>query len=130
MSYKYEREIAAQVAQDAIRAGFRAFLAESGRYGFYTDTGGTRVISFQVDFLSPTLSGNYVTNKGRETGTGWRISDGYVIGDIETLKRAFQSIPPRWAVKDSKWRFATLKDHQDRYQSSSRYVEVREDDNA
>lgn len=115
-----ERENARRIADAALAAGYRAFLSESGTYGFYTDTEGTRVVSFQSRYSMPCVSGNYVTSCGRETGTGWKISDGF---DPALLDAYFNAKPPRWAVKNHEWRYATLEDELKRYQSSSRFVE-------
>ena len=40
----YEKEAAQAVVQAIKAAGFRAFLAESGTYGFYTDADGSKII--------------------------------------------------------------------------------------
>lgn len=122
-SIHYEKENAAEFAQAALKAGFRAFLAKSGTYGFYTDATGSKVISFQFNYLSPCVSGNYRTNQPKHTGTGWRISD-----DAETspsaLRAYFDTVPPRWAVGNARWRYTTLEDHLKTYGGSSGYEEI------
>jgi hypothetical protein len=100
--------------------GFRVFIAKSGTYGFFTDTEGSKVVCFQVDFLSPSFSGNYKTDNPKSTGTGWRISD----SDTEDYGTIFNAYPPHWAVGDSKWKFTTLDQHLDSYQKSSHYSEA------
>lgn len=121
--HERERANALMVARAAIAKGYRAFLAESGTYGFYTDAEGTRVVCFQSSYSMPCVSGNYVTSCGRETGSGWQIDDGF---SAERVDDYFQARPPHWAVKNHKWRYATLEDHLQRYGVSSRYVEVAE----
>ena len=118
----YKLEIINEIAESAMQAGYRAFLAESKEYGFFTDAEGSRVVSFQFDLLSSSFSGNYVTDKPRQTGTGWRIGENYALtqGSFDGM---FNSGPPMWAVKDAKWHHATLADHLKRYGCSSRYTE-------
>lgn len=123
MSYKYERERTQQIVSAIKAAGFRAFLAERGTYGFYTDADGSRVVSFQCDGLRDSVSGNYQTNMPQQTGTGWRISDDYSI-DESALEAYFNQNPPRWAVGDAKWSLTTLEQHLKTYGPSSKYVEV------
>ena len=110
----------AETATKIKAAGFRVFLAESGTYGFFTDETGERVVSFQLDLLQTTFSGNYKTDRPASTGTGWRISD----QDTGDYRGMFAEYPPRWAVGDAKWKFTTLDQHLSMYQSSSHYREV------
>lgn len=69
----YKTEAIKQLAAEIKRAGFRVFIAERGTYGFYTDTDGTRVVSFQYDLCGMTFSGNYKTSNPRGTGSGWGL---------------------------------------------------------
>jgi len=117
-----QKQRATDIAQTAISAGFRAFLAERGTYGFYTDTEGTRVISFQCNGLCDSVSGNYRTDQPHKTGTGWQIADS--IND-EMMADYFNQSAPHWAVGDAKWQLTTLKQHLDTYQDSSKYCEVQ-----
>lgn len=119
MSYK--QEIFAEVAQQIKKEGFRVFVADSGTYGFFTDTEGTRVISIGMDFTQVKASGNYKTNQPKLTGTGWGITDNVITGHASHY---FNASAPRWAVGDSKWRFTTLNEHLATYQTSSKYKEV------
>ena len=116
----HERQTISELVPKIKRQGFRVFLAGSERYGFFTDEDGTRVISFQVDYLSVSFSGNYKTDAPGKTGTGWRITD----NDTGNYKEIFNSYPPQWATSDSKWKYTTLKQHLGTYQKSSKYTEV------
>ena len=118
---KYAKEQAAIIAQAAINAGYRAFIAESGHYGFYTDAKGSRIVSFQCDGFHDSISGNYKTSNPAKTGTGWRISDDF---SKDNLVAYFEQFPPRWATGDATWEYTTLDQHQDTYQASSKYSEV------
>lgn len=121
MSYEIERQRAYEIAKAIHDQGFRVFLAERGTYGFFTDAEGSRVISFQCNGVTDSVSGNYVTKDGRKTGTGWRIADSI---DPELAQQYFDMYAPSWAVGSTEWRFATLEDHLARYGDSSRYTEV------
>lgn len=117
----HKQQAIAELVPNIKKAGFRVFLAENKQYGFFTDEEGSRVICFQVEFFSPTFSGNYVTDNPTQTGGGWQIIDEQNYS--EDFKAIFATHPPSWAVRDSKWRFATLEDHQNQYQASSKYEE-------
>jgi hypothetical protein len=105
----YEKEIVNDLVGKIKAAGFRAFVAERGTYGFFTDADGTQVISFGVDLGTVTVSGNYKTDRPRETGTGWVIEK--TVGDVPDVKALFDQYPPRWATGDAKWSFTTLDRH-------------------
>jgi hypothetical protein len=117
----YRQELAAEMAEKIKKQGFRVFLAERGTYGFYTDKEGSKIISFQVDGLRFSLSGNYKTSRPQNTGTGWRITEE---GRGADFKQVFEAYPPYWAVGDAAWHYTTLDQHLDTYQSSSKYQEV------
>jgi len=110
------------------QSGYRVYLAESGRHGYYTDDEGTRVVSFQEYYSGISLSGNYVSDHPLQTGMGWKILDFVSTGNPRLCSKdvcdAFKAYPPHWAVGGSSWRFATQADHQGRYQVSSNFVEV------
>ena len=116
MTPKRQHEIdrAKEIAQAAIDAGFRAFIAEQGNYGFYTDENGSRVVSFQVNgYFEESISGNYVTSDPKSTGTGWRIADSI---NTDLLSEYFRMSAPKWATSGATWRHATLTDNLKRYQ--------------
>ena len=120
MNSEREKEWIAETAKAIKGAGFRVFLAERGTYGFFTDKDGSRVVSFQLDLLRTTFSGNYTTDTPRQTGTGWRIAD----NDSGNYAEMFDACPPSWAVGSSKWKFTTLEKHTKTYQDSSKYTEL------
>lgn len=113
---------AAEFAAHIKAMGFRAFIAESGEYGFVTDADGTRVLSFS--FNGPTgLSGNYHP-PSRESGTGWAMSK--FPGELmtrEDVEMALYAMPPAFAGKGWK-RVSTMADYIGLYGASSRFTEV------
>lgn len=117
----YQIERARQIAESAKAGGFRAFLAARGNYGFYTDCGGSRVVSFQVNGLEEVVSGNYVTSEPHKTGSGWRIADTI---EIDKLTEYFAARAPFWAVGNATVRPTTLSEHLERYGASSQYTEI------
>lgn len=110
MSYK--TEVIAEVASDIRKAGFRTFIAESGEYGFYTDKEGSRVVSFEIRYLSVSISGNY---SSKSCGTGWGITDDNK-GEYE---KYFNENPPYWATKGEKVSLTTLEEELNMYGSSN-----------
>ena len=74
MATNYKTQAVADLAAEITAAGFRAFIAKSGTYGFYTDDNGSRVVSFQYDIEGITFSGNYKTESPRTTGKAWNFS--------------------------------------------------------
>jgi hypothetical protein len=116
MSRNYKAEAVVQLAKEITEAGFRAFIAKRGHYGFYTDAEGTRVVSFQYDLGGFTFSGDY---KSKSCGSGWRLEDG-------TFAEMFSQIPPRWATKGEAVTLTTLAQHLATYDKSSFYVEYPE----
>lgn len=120
---EYEKRRAAEIAQAAIDAGFRAFIAEQGNYGFYTDDEGSRLVDFQVNgYFEESVSGNYVTSNPQQCGQGWRIADSV---NTDMISEYFNQTAPRWATGRNTWRYKTLAEHQSEYQASSRYTEVQ-----
>jgi len=118
MPYQYEKELITELAAEIKAAGYRVFIAERGTYGFYTDTAGSRVVSFQIDLGVIHYGGNYKTNRPQQCGTGWRLDT----ADFGTM---FNQCAPRWAVGDASWQFTTLEQHLKAYQSSSKYQEYQ-----
>lgn len=119
MSHNYHIDNIKKLTQTLVAKGWRVFVAESGTYGLYTDSEGSKVVSFQSDVGGLSFSGNYKTNKPKQTGTGWRLE--VSSGDF---KRLFGSSPPLWATGDATWTYTTLEQHLDNYQKSSKYAEV------
>ena len=118
MSYK--QDIINDLAIEIKKQGFRVFLSKKGAYGFFTDNEGKKVICFSLTIGPVTFSGNYKTDKPSQTGTGWRITD-----DIpKDFSEVYNAHAPRWATKNSNWKYTTLRQHLKSYQWSSRYKEV------
>lgn len=114
----YEKEAVAALVPEIRAAGYRPFVAKNGKYGFYTDAAGTRVVSFQIDFGTPKFSGNHVTDAPRNCGTGWQLEPG-AFADM------FQQSAPSWARQHANgWRFMTLAEYLAMYQRSSQFQEV------
>lgn len=127
MSHNYKVEETAKLAAAIKSAGFRVFLAERGTYGFFTDTDGTRVVSFQHDLGGFKFSGNYKAVKHddvRQVGSGWVMGDVYNVSKAN-LEELFRSGPPRWATNGLAVNLTTLDQHLKTYQSSSKYVEFQ-----
>lgn len=123
MATNYKTEAVAQLAAQITAAGFRAFIAESGTHGFFTDEKGSRVVSFQYDLGGISFSGNYRTDSPRTTGTGWRLEPPR--GPLRPeLARMFGAHAPQWAVGSTPWRFTTLAQYLATYQKSSQFVET------
>lgn len=114
---------ASEFAAHVKSLGFRAFIAESGEYGFVTDAEGTRVLSFSFTGTS-SLSGNYYP-PSRESGTGWGMHK--FPGELATaddVHKALYANPPSWLCGKGWKRLSTMADYLGQYQSSSRFVEV------
>jgi hypothetical protein len=103
--------------------GYRCFIAEKGNYGFYTDTNGSRVVCFSVrSFIH--IGGNYKTSALRSNGTGWTIGDFDQV-DSKLINTCFYSVPTnRVNVTGSIWRYTTLQEHLDMFNTSSKYTEM------
>lgn len=115
----YREEYVSQVAAQIVEQGYRAFIAERGDYGFFTDADGTRVVSFSAPLGVLQFSGNYKTSEPQRSGTGWRL-----MGDDVNCDSLFNESAPKWAVGGATWRYTTLAEHMKMYQSSSKFVEV------
>lgn len=126
----HRQQSASEFAHFIKGLGFRAFLADSGDYGFITDATGSRVMSFSFTGGS-SLSGNYGP-PSRTSGTGWQLSvDTYHLKSADDVKRALYAEPPsfcqraRYGEPDSGWQyFTTLDQHLAAYGSSSKYREI------
>ena len=120
MSYQYERETARRFAEHAKALGFRAFLAESGHYGYITDEDAQRVMSFGVDFGSIKLSGNY--RASRLTGSGWEIERDIGAESLTRDEMAGYLHAPTW-VRDAT-PYVTEAEYRATYQKSSNFTQV------
>jgi hypothetical protein len=125
----YKRETIEELAKNLIAAGYRVFISKTGTYGFYTDKEGTKIISFQMDLLSVSASGNYKTSEPSRTGGGWQITDCFScfnrypsVNKVEADK-VFNAYPPSWALGSATFKYTTLEQHLKQYGQSSGYVE-------
>lgn len=91
------------------KAGFRVFVAERGNYGIYTDTEGTRVVSFNRN----SFNGNY--RPTAKSGTGWRLQ-------YASYENMLYQCAPIWANKNPK--YTTLKQYLKMYNKTSKYKEM------
>ena len=116
---EWERATIAALAQEIKAAGFRAFIAKDGSYGFYTNAEGSRVVSFGLDFGVPKFSGNHVSDQPKSCGTGWRMESQGSFAEMLAANT------PQWArARGASCRPKTLAEYQRDYQSSSQFVEV------
>lgn len=106
------------MVEDIRKEGFRVFLSSKGQYGFYTNKEGDRLVGFEMGLGGIKFSGNYTTEKPRQTGTGWALEE------QNSYQKMFDTRPPRWAVGDINYRMTTLKEHLKSYGKSSRFFEV------
>lgn len=113
----------------ALAAGYRVFVAQSGNYyGFITD--GQFVMGFEASNRGHKFGGQYRAQNRRDAlkvGGGWRIIDDMPTSkeDIVTLFEAAK-MPPRWATGNVPVKLTTLEQHLDRFQASSKFIEVKE----
>lgn len=124
--HTYKQEQTLEMAREIRAAGFRVFIAETGTYGFFTDSEGTRVVSFQFGLGGFKFSGNYKAVDGanaKYTGMGWIMGD-YGSLSPEGLYKLFNSGAPHWATGGRAVRLQTLAQHLERYQSSSKFTEL------
>jgi len=112
----YKKDAIKALAADIVKSGFRAFIAERGTYGFFTDADGTRTIGFQYDLGGIEFTYNYKSDQPRQTGTGCRIE----AGDYGHM---LNQGPPGWATRGANARPVTLAQHLATYQQSSKYTE-------
>lgn len=120
MSYK--KRVVEGLTAKLLGFGYRVFVAESGEYGFFTDTQGARIVSFGFDYSALVFSGNY---KSLNCGSGWRIGDRMDLCDIDegVARLAINASPPEWCTRGELVRMRTLESHLAIFQKSSRYVE-------
>jgi hypothetical protein len=109
-----QRALIMKFAIAAVERGYRAFVAERGTFGYFTNE--SRVVSFQVNFYTIKLSGCYLPSND---GTGWRISDDATEDDIDD---ALIMGAPEWASKSPT--YTTHKQYADFYQKSCKFTEV------
>lgn len=124
--YERKKELIREFALSIKKCGYRAFIAELGTYGFFTDEEGTRVVSFHEDYGDIHLSGNYITDNPRSSGTGWGMGT-YPCLSVpkQRADEWFNAVPFREAISSCRtWRYTTLEEHLKTYQQSSKYEEI------
>jgi hypothetical protein len=119
VSYADQVKYIQELAQDIKSQGFIVYIANTGNYGFFTDTEGKHVVSFGFrGHFELKFSGNYQALKSGDAehvGTGWGLPEGL------TFNEMINSTPPQWATKGLCVRKITLSEHLARYQLSSKY---------
>lgn len=124
---KTEKQIAVlELAKQINSLGLTVYIAENGCYGFFTNSDGSRVISFEINFSWFNFS---INHKSHNLGTGYRItSDGECsIYDFNWLTpdyvgRLLNSPPYRSRRKNEKFiRWTNFDEHMKIYNSSSKY---------
>lgn len=119
MSYADQVKYIQELAQDIKSQGFIVYIANSGNYGFFTDTEGKHVVSFGFrGHFELKFSGTYRALKSGDatyTGTGWGLPEGL------TFDEMINATPPKWATKGLCVRKTTLEQHLAAYQLSSKY---------
>ena len=117
--YKYDRELAGQIAERLKSWGFRVWIAKSGTYGFFSDEILTRVVSFQSSH-GISFSGNYVAT--RKSGTGWQISTDTMPQSKEDATRMLYDHAPNWA--NSSPIYVNVEQYLANYDRSSHFTEI------
>lgn len=118
----HKRQYVEEMAEALKKAGYRVFLAKRGTHGCFTNTEGSKVVSFQMEILSISFFGNYQTS-GLNSGNGWGIREGHPDLTKGEIDKIFNDIPGHWAHGGSSWRYTTLKEHLKMY-SASEYKEL------
>lgn len=118
--HSYREIVATIAAYRFLSLGYRVWLAKSKKYGFFENKQGLAV-SFQSDFGSVSISGNYRAIKhehGCTVGTGWRCNDTNVLlTEINETTGNFTGAPS-WATKNFPVKLSTAADHLAHYPSS------------
>jgi hypothetical protein len=118
--YDYEKEAITELVTRIQKQGLKVYLAEKGTYGFYTNSEGSRLVSFQCCLGGLSFSGNYITDAPKMCGQGWQISD----TDTGDYKGMLNAHAPQWAVGQAKSvKYKTVEDHLNIYGKSSKYKE-------
>ncbi len=87
------------LATHITKAGFMVYISDNGKYGFYTDHKGQRVVCINIDFELK-FSGNY--HGGFNTGSGWQMETPEFT-EMD-LHKALYTNAPRWANKNPTYR--------------------------
>ena len=111
----YKQEAIKELATNLVNYGYDVYIAKSGTYGFYTD--GKKVISFSYQF-GIKVSGNYISTKPSQCGTGWIIIDNLTTITQEQAKQFIEMIAPNWAINNYEFRYTTPNEIIKNYSSS------------
>lgn len=107
--------------------GYSVYLAERGNYGFFTNSDGSKIVSFQIDYFFFNFSANH---KSIGLGTGYRITsdEQCLLWEIdkfctdEFLQKLINAPIYKSRRKNEKFiSWTTLEQHLASYQSSSKY---------
>ena len=119
----YQCELIKKVSQAIKDKGFRVFVSESGTHGFYSDSEGKRVVSFNWNTGGISFNGNYQSNT---CGTSWRLSyDKINITSFLTsdLTNMLYELAPSWAISSTKVSYTSVDQFLTIY-NSSKYQEL------
>jgi len=116
----HEKETILQFANELVDMGFTVYIAESGTYGFYTNSDQSRVISFGLSYGSVKLSHNCEPHE--ETGTGWTLALPQQ-WDYDGFNAVLNSGLPYWNRVTMPVKMATMATYLKRYQKSSKFWE-------
>lgn len=124
------KECIKELAELALKAGLRPFIAQRGHYGFITDEQGSKVMCFGLDGLRLHFGGNYrAVNRSdaKYLGQGWRICDDKWPENKADIIHLFglASSAPAWATRNLPVVLTTLERHLKDYQWSSQYAEYK-----
>lgn len=126
----YKQEVTKALAKALLdNTNYRVYLSMRAgcNHGFFTDTTGSRVVSFQYDiFGGIRFSGNYIS---KSCGTGWVMPDTSV-PDTVTQSWAdslFNAGIPLWATNGEHVKWATCAHILKVYGASSMFEEVHHD---
>lgn len=107
--------------------GYPVYLSKNGNYGFFTNSDGSKIVSFQIDYFFFNFSANH---KSIGLGTGYRITNDeqcplWEIDNFctaEFLEKLINAPIYKSRRKNEKFlSWTTLEQHLKSYQDSSKY---------
>lgn len=101
MPRPYQKKMIHEFATKAHALGFTVYLADSKGYGFLTDDSRSRVLSFECEFGSIKLGGNYKPATG--CGSGWDMGLVEWEPTAEKIKAHLYAAAPNWANKSPEY---------------------------
>ncbi len=114
----YRETVIRDLAKTLHDFGLVVYLAGRKTYGFYTDTVGSRVVTFGLDCGVPHFSGNYAPSTG--CGSGWRLPDVTWPLTKDAAEAMLYANAPQW-TGNARPLYTTANQHLDTYQASSKY---------